>query len=107
MRRRVRRHPEVANDIIDAAAYIADDNMPASLRYLDSVEDTLHRLLDRPALGRLRDFDAPELAAVRSISVKGFRNHLIFYEIESGGIYVLAVIHGARDLPKVLNRRMT
>ena len=106
MRRRIRRHPDVAEDILDSAAYIAGDSMSAALRFLDSVEATLHRLLEYPALGRLRDFDAPRLAAVRSVRVRDFRNHLIFYEVEPDGIYVLAVVHGARDLPKVLAQRI-
>jgi toxin ParE1/3/4 len=105
MRRCIRRHPHVAEGILDSAASIARDSMSAAIRFLDSVEDTLHRLLEYPTLGRLRDFDDPRLAAVRSIQVRGFRKHLIFYVIEPDGIYVLAVLHGARDLPKVLPER--
>jgi hypothetical protein len=49
MRRRIRRHPQVAEDILDAAASLASDSMSVALRFLDSVEDTLHRLLEYPA----------------------------------------------------------
>ena len=34
--------------------------------------------------------------------VKGFENHLIFYLSHSGGIDVIRVIHGARDIENIL-----
>src|SRR2546423_13534417 len=106
MRRRIRRRRDVAEDILDIAAYISRDSMPAALRFMQQAERTVRWLLAHPGAGALRDFDDPRLANIRSWSVKGFRNHVIFYEVESGGIYVLAVVHGARDLPRFLRRRM-
>jgi plasmid stabilization system protein ParE len=106
MRRRIRRHRDVGDDILDLAAYIARDKLSAAPRFMDSTEATLKWLLRRPGVGSHRDFDEPRLANVRSWAVKGFRNYLILYEIEEGGIYVLAVLHGARDLPRVLSERI-
>jgi plasmid stabilization system protein ParE len=106
MRRRVRRHFDVERDIVDLATYIARDSLETALRFMDSTEATLKWLLKRPGVGSRRDFGEPALANVRSWAVKGFRNHLILYEIEQGGIYVLGVLHGARDLPRVLRRRV-
>ena len=106
MKRRIRRHPEVSDDILDQAAYIARTSLPTALRFMDAVEATLRWLLRRPGAGSLREFEEPPLANVRSWQVKGFKNHLILYEIENGGIYVLSVIHGARDLPRLLRGRV-
>lgn len=105
MLRRIRRHPAVADDIDEAACYIAKDSTSIAMPYLDSVEATLKWLVQRPGVGSLREYDHPRLAQVRSWHVKGFRNHLILYEIEESGIYVLAIVHGARDLPRLLSRR--
>ena len=105
MKRRIRRHPDVANDILDLATYIARDKLSVALRFMDSTETTLKWLLRRPGVGSRRDFDDPQLANVRSWAVKGFGNYLILYEIEKTGIYVLAVSHGARDLPRMLRDR--
>jgi toxin ParE1/3/4 len=105
MKRKIRRHPAVADDILDIGAYIVGDSLESALRFLDAVEPTLNWLLQHPGAGSLREFDDPALARVRSWPVRGFRNHLILYEAEPTGIYVLAIVHGARDLPRVLRSR--
>lgn len=105
MTRRIRRHPNVSEDILGIATYIAKDNMPVALRFLGATETTLKWILDHPGAGHRRDFDDPRLARVRSWPVKGFRKHLIFYAVEPTGIFILAVMHGARDLPAVLHER--
>jgi len=107
MSRRIRRHPSVADDILDIATHIAQDNIEFALHFLDAVERTIEWLRDQPGAGRLRDFDHPSLAKLRSGSVKNFRNYLVFYEVEPHGIYVAAVLHGARDLPRVLHLRVS
>lgn len=104
-RRKIRRHRDVATDIVDQAAYIARDNMDAALRYWDAVQVTMAWLLTHPGAGHRRDFDDPHLANIRSWPVSGFERHLILYEIDKTGIYVLAILHGARDLPTLLKRR--
>jgi plasmid stabilization system protein ParE len=107
MRRRIRRHPAVADDITGTASYIADNSVRAAIRFVDAVETTLKWLIRHPGAGALREFDDPRLARVRSWSVQGFRKHLILYEIEATGIYILAILHGARDLPRVLPDRVS
>jgi plasmid stabilization system protein ParE len=101
MRKRIRRHQDVADDILDLAAYIARDSLPTALRFLDAVEVTLAWLLRRPGAGSLREFDEPALANVRSWAVKGFRNHLILYEIEEkGDLRLVREPRGAGSTPR-------
>jgi plasmid stabilization system protein ParE len=45
------------------------------------------------------------LEDVRSYPITGFPNHLILYRPTSRGIEVLAVLHGARNIPPVLRER--
>jgi plasmid stabilization system protein ParE len=104
MTRRVRRHRAVADDIVDQGAYLLrDGGQEVALRFWERTEQTIRWIA--PGAGHLRDFDDLELANVRSWPVKGFRKHLILYEVEREGIYLLAVVHGARDLPPLLRGR--
>jgi toxin ParE1/3/4 len=48
------------------------------------------------------DLSAPRLADLRRWPVSGFPNHLIFYQPTEGGIEVVRVLHGARDLATML-----
>jgi toxin ParE1/3/4 len=104
--RRIRRHHAVADDIVEQALYIAERSPASASRFLHNVETTLRFLLAFPGAGHLRDFESPALATVRSWPVKGFRNHLILYEVERDGVYVLTITHGARDLPRILADRI-
>ena len=106
MKLKIRRHPDVAEDIVGIASYIAQNSVTTAFRFVDSVEATLEWILEHRGAGRLRDFEDPRLSRVRSWAVKRFRNHLIFYEIEQSGIFVLAIVHGARDLPRVIQERV-
>jgi toxin ParE1/3/4 len=66
------------------------------------VERTLEGLAEVPGKGARREFDNPRLKEVRSWAIDGFPNHLIFYVYDDAALTVIAVVHGARDLPKVL-----
>ena len=86
MKRRVRRHRDVADDIVNQAAYLLREaGQDVALRFWENAEQTIRWLAEHPGAGHLRDFDDP---------------------IESGGIYLLAAVHGARDLPPLLRRRV-
>ena len=55
-------------------------------------------------MGVSYDTRDPRLAGLRRFPVSGFGNYLIFYRQIDGGIEVLAVVHGARDIPSLLKR---
>jgi plasmid stabilization system protein ParE len=88
--REVYRAPRAREDVIEAAAYIAMDNMDAARRFLKAVRDDCARLAEYPGLGALRGYRRRGLRQVRSWPVGGFLNYLIFY-----GIEVVRVLHGA------------
>jgi len=105
MNRAIRRRPEVWEDIIGLAEYIARDSLETAARFFDAVEATIKWLAEMPGTGALRDFADPRLKNLRSWAVQGFPNHLIFYEVNDATVMVLAVLHGARDLPAALKDR--
>lgn len=104
MSRRVRRRFEVREDIIEIARYIARDSMDKALEFFDKVDDTLADLLAMPGMGGRMELRG-KLKEVRSCTVHGFPNHVIIYRPIKGGIEVITVLQGARDLPKIIRRR--
>jgi toxin ParE1/3/4 len=66
-------------------------------RILDSIQKTCNLIRRSPYIGRKRDED---LSAGMRSHPSG--NYLIFYRIQSGTIRVVRVLHGKRDIPKIL-----
>jgi toxin ParE1/3/4 len=89
--------------LMEQAEYIGRDSPDASDRFLDAAVRTFAQLEKMPGMGRRYESPHLELSGVRVWSVKGFRNYLIFYRAIAGGIEVIAVLHGARDIPTVLS----
>lgn len=101
----VYRRPGVATDIIQIAEHISADNLDAALRFFSAVENTVAGLAEMPGKGMRREFADPQLKDLRSYAVDGFPNHLVFYTFDDRRLLVIAVIHGARDLPRALEGR--
>lgn len=78
--------------------YIAERNFDAADRLIQTIDQKLHLLAESPGLGPER----PELGpSVRSYPVG---NYLLFYHRVEGGIELLRVLHGARDIPGQFHR---
>lgn len=100
---KVNKRPQVIRDLIELATYIAEDNLDASDRFLTAAEETFKQLAKMPGMGKLTDLSNPNLAGVRQVAVKGFRNYLVFYRPTDLGIEILRVLHGARDIEAILD----
>ena len=105
MKARVMLRPGVVADLQSILAYLASNSLSAADRFADAVAPTLDALAAMPGKGSLKSFRHPELSDIRSWNVAGFRDYLILYRPIAGGIQVLAIVHGARDLPSLLNGR--
>jgi plasmid stabilization system protein ParE len=101
----IRRRQGVDDDIAELALYLLSQSESVAIRFVDAVEITLKELARMPGMGSLKPFSNPSLVGVRSWSITGFPNHLIFYQAFDTGILVLAVLHGARDSEQILARR--
>lgn len=84
--------PDAEDDLDAISQYIARDNPPAALRWLDRVTELFERLAEQPGMGRARD---DLRAGVRSFP---HGEYLLFYTPNPDGIDVVRVIHGARKL---------
>ncbi|MDJ1182743.1 type II toxin-antitoxin system RelE/ParE family toxin [Roseofilum casamattae] len=98
----IRKRPQVIRDLIDIATYIANTNLDLSDRFLQAAEQTFQQLGQMPEMGKRCQFERPELQNIRQIGVKEFRNYIIFYSLSERTVEVIRVIHGARDLERLL-----
>ncbi len=79
-------------DLAEIWLHTALDNVDAADALLDRIHAQLKLISQNPEIGRFR----PELRVdLRSFPVGSY---LLFYRIDSAGMNVVRVIHGARDL---------
>ena len=100
MRSRVQ--PIAQDDVDAAAAFIANRNFSAGVRFLDAFRTTVTRIEDHPRLGRPVTLTLHPAIEVRSVPVVGFRTWRAFYRIHAGVVVVIRVLHGARDIGAIL-----
>jgi toxin ParE1/3/4 len=99
----VRLSEEVIEEIAEIARFIAGDNLGVGIRFYDAVQSDFTKLAEMPGMGALRVLPRGRLPGLRLWPVTGFRNYLIFYIPHAGGgIDVLHVVHGARNLDQIL-----
>lgn len=101
---RVVRRPQVYRDALEIALYIADDNPAAGERFLDALEEAYELLREHPEAGHACDINVSDERTLRSWPVKRFESYLVFYfSLErKSGIEVVRILHGARELPPLL-----
>ncbi len=93
---RVLKKPAAVRDLIANGGHIARDNFTAA-------ERTFAELARHPHMGRERHFQ--RRPGLRSWHVDGFDDYLIFYRPIADGVEIYRVLHGARDLRRLLTRR--
>src|ERR1700730_12952763 len=86
----------------DQAEYLALASALAAKRFVEATEQTFDALAQMPGIGVPCEFSNPRLHCVRCSPVRGFKKYLIFYRAIEGGIEVLHVLHGARDISILL-----
>jgi toxin ParE1/3/4 len=102
MNRRAFLRPAARRDLIEHYRFLASDSRRIAERFLTSARTTLESLAATPTIGRRWTSQDRALKGVRIWHVKGFSKLLVFYRSVPEGIEVLRVLHGARDLPNIL-----
>jgi len=82
--------------------YLREGTLPTARRFLAQAEATFQRLAGMPGMGTRYQPDEPRYADLLSFPVSRFRMYLVFYRPVPGGIEVLRVLHGARDIHGIL-----
>lgn len=94
-------HSVAEEDLTEAYLYIGSDSPEAAERLLDAVGDAVGFLLENPLAGSPREFRSAQ--GIRSWAPRDFPNHLVFYRPVGEDIEVVRFLHGARDLPRILD----
>ncbi len=93
---RYRLSQQSRSDLDDIWLYIASDNITAADQFVDELVGKFQTLAAQPGIGRTRD----ELGeSLRSFPVG---NYVIFYRAMQGGVEVVRVLSGFRDIPNVI-----
>jgi toxin ParE1/3/4 len=88
--------------------YLIDQNLPEIAdRFKDAVRHTVESLRQHPLVGARYRLSAPQLHNLRSWPVAGFEAIRIYYLLDSEAIHVIRVLHGKRDLKRILERERT
>ena len=99
-------HPiirEIAKrDLVEIVDYIGARNPTASERFVVAIKRDCAFLLSFPRAGALRTGVPRRFRGLRSWPVGGSKNYLIFYLPAEDGIDVVRVLHGARNVRRVL-----
>lgn len=93
---------QAKHDLASLSSFIALNNRRSAERFLAAAEKAFASLAAMPGMGAPWESANPRLADLRFWSIRGFENHLIFYRPVDGGIEVIRVLHGSRDIESIL-----
>jgi len=88
----------VADVLEQADWYRAQSGQRLALRWERAVTSAIRNVVRHPAAGSPCIFKSSELRGVRRTLIPKFPKHLLFYRFTEEEIFVLRVVHGARDL---------
>lgn len=96
--------PAAREDILRQYRYylIEQDAEAAAERFLESATMAIQFILRRPECGTPKSFDNEELRGLRSWPVKGFSAIRIYYIATDETVRVVRVLHGKRDVGRLL-----
>ena len=89
--------PAALADLREIAVYIADDNPDRAVSFVDELRARAAETAERPASFAARDDLAPGLRVARH------GRYLILFQIVMGGVEIVRVLHGARNLRGALD----
>jgi toxin ParE1/3/4 len=89
-------------DLLEALEYLAEESPQAATGFLDEVERAAGSLSEFPERGAVvRELENPNL---RQLVVGRYR---LIYRVESGGVGIVRLVHGARDFRQAWRKRST
>lgn len=92
--------PAADADLLSIAAYIAERDPDRALSFVERLRTRCLALASQPHLGRPR----PEFGdGIRSLWEKPY---VLLYRVAPNAVEVLAIVHGARDLPTAVMGRL-
>jgi toxin ParE1/3/4 len=102
MKQQIRRTKRVWRDIAEIYHYVQERSPQSAEKVFDAIERSIKSLLDAPGVGRLWSSRDRRLEGLRVTPVRPYRNYLIFFKAVPDGIEVFRVVHGARELGRLV-----
>jgi toxin ParE1/3/4 len=94
---RIVHSPAAEDDLLEIWVGLAANNVSAAERLMDDLDAATQILATQPLIGKARREFGPE---IRSFPV---RDYVIVYRPIMGGVELVRVVHGARDLERLLS----
>jgi plasmid stabilization system protein ParE len=95
----------VPGDLLEILDYLADRSPDVAERFRLAVRGTFEWLARHPGVGSPKQFRGKGITGIRTWYVAGFRDYLVLYRPIDGGIEVLGVLHGSRNIGSHLRKR--
>jgi len=92
--------PEALDDLQIIGDFIALDSVDAAERVIDQFFETFEQLAAWPKTGHMRT----DLTS-KNVRFWPVGSYLVVYRDHSDGVQIVAVLHGSRDVPSVLDAR--
>lgn len=89
--------PAALSDLRAIALYIAEDDPERALSFVAELRFKAAQAAERPKSFPARDDLNPGLRVARH------GRYLIFFQIEENSVYIVRVLHGARDLGRIFD----
>jgi len=98
--------PRARDDIIRQFRWylVEQDTSEAAFRFVDAVEESVKQLVKMPHMGTPREIRNPALQGLRVWPIRGFDEFLIFYLVQGETLRVIRVLHGKRDIGRILKK---
>jgi plasmid stabilization system protein ParE len=92
--------PQAIDDLFEIWNYIARDNLDAADRVESAVYEACALIADAPLRGQVRE----DLTALplRFWTLPRFPNYTIVYDPATGPVQIIRILHGRRDLKRIL-----
>ncbi|MGA9528114.1 MAG: type II toxin-antitoxin system RelE/ParE family toxin [Terriglobales bacterium] len=103
MKPRYSLRPKADQDLDEHSRYLAQQGSPdAGHRFLVAAHESFALLATQPEMGWHFRSRYPGTLGLRAFRVSGFERMLILYLPHPTGVEILRIVHGARDLPRIL-----
>ena len=98
--------PAARDDILrQYRCYLSQQDKPeVAERFLSAVRRTMEGIIRTPQAGALKRLFRKALRGLRSWPVNGFEDLRVYYLAYEGGVRVVRVLHGKRDINSILKK---
>lgn len=85
--------------------YLVHEDAPeVAWKFLDAAEEAIQFVVRNPQLGSPRFFPNKTLKGLRAWPIAGFEDIWIYYVLTPEVVRIVRVLHGKRDLARILRR---